>query len=108
MGYFKRKRIKRESDARKIILEYISKQAQVTEVAIGVALRKVDVHRFEYEDNMRDNLSMALESVEIQDDLVDEVAKIIEEGMQLYTFRLAKGKREQLAKQILFDLAIKK
>ena len=112
MGYFKKRREVKEKARKAEVLCAILDQSKITgtivQIEVSRALREVDAKKFEYENNMRENLDNALLSDEISDDLIDEVADVIEKGMQLYSYKIAESKRRKLAEDILNELSIKK
>ncbi len=107
MGYFKSRRLKRDEAVTDKVLDYVNKQARLTEAAIGVALRKVDMKRLDYEGNMRENIEQMFNDGGIGK-LVEEVAAVIDEQSKVYGYRIAKSKRTELAQDILEALSIKK
>lgn len=109
MGYFKRRREKRDRAVVDFIMSYISKQGQVTETAMKQAIRKVRNEQLEYDVQLRKNLTMLMENDPvIWNSLVLEVAEIVNDSSGKFGYKIAKAKREALAEEILYKLSLKK
>jgi len=62
----------------------------------------------EWEKNIRTNMRYASLDAELCHTLTQEVAGVIEKQSSVYGYRIAKGKREELAEDILVSLSIEK
>jgi len=111
MGYFKKRREIKEEIRKAEVLGAIFDQAKITgtivQAEVAKALRKVDSKKLEYEDNVRENLEEMINDGSIIK-LVEEVADVIDKQAQVYSYRIAKGKRTELAQDILVALSVKK
>ena len=111
MGYFKKRREKKEAARRGAILLYLDHQTTMVGDEMferfNQVARKADTKRLEHENNVRENLEAMIEDGSIMK-LSYEIADVIEAGMELYSYRIAKGKREELAQDILVALSVKK
>jgi len=107
MGYFKKRREARD----KRLFEIFSEQAKMTRMSVsnGVldAINIFDDRKYEYEDNLRKNLEYLIHEGDIEK-LVEEVAEVIDTQAAVYGYRIAKGKRTELAQDILVALSVKK
>jgi len=62
----------------------------------------------EWEKNIRTNMRYASLDAELCQTLTQEVAGVIDRQAAVYGYRIAKGKREELAEDILVSLSIEK
>ena len=112
MGYFKERRKRKEAKEREIMIDLFTAQTMGTQAAVrgGVldAINIFDAKKYEYEDNVRENLAELITNATLSEKLVQEIANVIDLGSQLYGYRIAKGKREELAEDILVSLSVKK
>lgn len=112
MGYFKKRRQAAETKRLDTMLSLFAMQTEGTYGAVkdGVleAIKIFDSKKYEFEGNARYNLGRAILSEHTCDKLVAEVSNVIESGMELYGYRIAKAKREELAFDILKALSEEK
>ena len=101
-----------ESKRMQIMLDLFVTQTKGTRDAVnqGVldAINLFDASQYEFESNMRNNLNEAILDEVICNKLIAEVSSVIESGMELYGYRIAKLKREELAFDILKSLSQEK
>jgi len=111
MGYFKNRKKKREEKERALMIDLFTAQTVGTHKTVvqGVldAINIFDDKKYQYEDNLRKNLEHLIHEGGIEK-LVDEVAEVIDTQAAVYGYRIAKGKRTELAQDILVALSVKK
>jgi len=111
MGYFKKRREAAEKKRLDVLMELFMVQAKAINSSVneGVAdaVGFLSHKKHQYEDNMRENLEHMINDGSIVK-LVEEVADVIEKQMTIYGYRIAKGKRTELAQDILVALSVKK
>ena len=114
MGYFKKRREAAEKKRLDVLMELFMVQAKAINSSVneGVAdaVGFLSHKKHQYEDNMRENLEKLLEygHADNVDKLAEEVADVIDEKAAVYGYRIAKGKRTELAQDILVALSVKK
>lgn len=112
MNYFKRKREEKEAKRLEVMLELFKMQTvgvhkAVTE-GVSDAINIFDDKRYEYEKNVAINIQRIIEDPVLGDKLVNKVADVICEKAEIYSYRITKSKRIELAQDILVALSIKK
>jgi len=111
MGYFKKRKQRREEKDRVLMLSLFTAQTEGTHKTVvqGVldAINIFDDRKYQYEDNLRKNLEHLIHEGDIEK-LVEEVAEVIDTQAAVYGYRIAKGKRTELAQDILASLSVKK
>ena len=112
MGYFKKRRIAKKQKDMQTFIDLFTAQTIGVHKAVneGVteAINIFDASRHEFEKNARSNLKLCMLGDSTREVLIADVASMIEGGMELYGYRIAKAKREQLAVDILNELADEK
>jgi len=113
MGYFKRKREEAETRRMNAMIDLFKTSTIGTYKAVnqGVtdAINIFDSKKYEYERNFRINLMSHIEGDgDKANKLIDEVAEVINEKMEIYSIRISKKNRECLAMDILNSLAAEK
>jgi len=110
MGYFKNRKKKREEKERALMIDLFTAQTVGTHKTVvqGVldAINIFDDRKYEYEKNLANNLKRIIEDPHRSDRLVEAVAKVIDEKAAVYGYRIAKGKRTELAQDILVALSV--
>jgi hypothetical protein len=111
MGYFKRRREQRKkialTEALGLLTHQSHQQSVLFERKLEEALVLANAKRFEYENNVRENLEHLINNDGVGL-LVEEVAQVIDDMSKVYGYRIAKGKRIELAQDILVALSVKK
>jgi len=109
MGYFKKRKQRRDEKDRDLMLSLFAAQTEGTHKTVvqGVldAINIFDKDRFEYEKNLATNLMHIIEDPILSDKIVLVVAGVIDEQSNVYGYRIAKQKREELAQDILVALS---
>ena len=111
MNYFKKKREQRERKRLNVMLELFEIHAKSMHKSIsdGVqdAIGIFNEKQYEYENNVRENLTKLIDRGE-GESLAMEIAEVISGMSTEYGYRIAKGKREELGRDILAALSVKK
>lgn len=113
MGYFKRKKEEAEQKRMNKMLDLFQVSTIGTQKAVlqGVtdAINIFDAKKYEFEKNFRVNLTSVIEGDgDRANKLIDEVAEVINEKMEIYSLRISRKNRECLAQDILISLAAEK
>jgi hypothetical protein len=111
MGYFKKRRKIAEEKRLEVMLKLFNAHAKAINQSVNEGVQNAigifDEKKYEYEDNLRENLANLMQRGDIEK-LVEEVAGVINEQSKVYGYRIAKSKRTELAEDILVALSVKK
>jgi len=112
MGYFKRRKERLRKEALTEALSLVSTETilhrKKLERDIERLKMKANAQKLEHEENLRNSLSAIMPGTILANELMLEVAEVINNKSKEYGYRIAKNKREKLAMDILNELCVKK